>query len=82
MLFLDADSGSFGGTNTTNAFWMHLDPDGKVTDGTTNGPGKSVVIWIYYTGQITDWGSVAAGTRNANAPSAANAATVPPWFSW
>jgi type II secretory pathway pseudopilin PulG len=82
MIFLDADSGSFGGTNTTNAFWMHIDPDGKVTDGTTNGPGKGVVIWVYYNGRITDWGSIDAGTRNANAASPASPSTVPPWFTW
>lgn len=32
---------SFGGSNTTNAIHFVIDPDGRVTDGTTNGPGKS-----------------------------------------
>src|SRR6478609_7639481 len=30
---------SFNGTATTNAIRFKIDPDGRVTDGTTNGPG-------------------------------------------
>ena len=33
---------SFSGTNTTNALRFYVDPDGRQTDATTNGPGKSI----------------------------------------
>ena len=79
---LDDNTGTFGGTNTTNGIWFFIDPDGRVTDGTTNGPGKSIQFWLYFNGRITDEGSLAPGTTNANAPRSANPAYVPSWFSW
>ena len=82
VLYFDRDSGSLGGTNTTNGMWIMIDPDGKITDGTTNGPGKSMNIWIYANGRVADEGSLAAGTRNNNAAQAADPSIVPPWFSW
>lgn len=73
---------SFGGSNTTNAIHFAIDPDGKVTDGTTNGPGKSVSIFIYYNGRLADEGSIAAGTANSSVSYPANPAKVPSWFTW
>jgi type II secretory pathway pseudopilin PulG len=44
---------SFAGTQSTQAIMFQVDPDGKVTDGTTNGPGKSVQFFLYYNGRLT-----------------------------
>jgi prepilin-type N-terminal cleavage/methylation domain-containing protein len=73
---------AFGGTATTNALPIHFDPDGKVTDGTTNGPGKSVSFFLYYNGRIVDRAHVLAGTSNTAATYGAQPNKVPPWFSW
>jgi type II secretory pathway pseudopilin PulG len=77
---------SFGGTATTNAIWFGFDPDGKNTDGTTNGPGKGISIFVYYNGRICTWANVVTGTStNGNGSPVVNAplpANDPPWFSW
>ena len=76
------DNSSFGGTSATNALSFYFDPDGKVTDGTTNGPGKSIIFQIYYNGQV-----VTNGTRDkvycANwGCGGVVLGTDAPWFSW
>lgn len=73
---------SFGGTNTTNALHVHIDPDGKVTDGTTNGPGKASAIFFYYNGRVADEGGIDANTQNNSTTYNPDASAVPPWFSW
>lgn len=76
----------FGGSTTTNTIWFLLDPDGRVTDGTTNGPGKSIALILTYNNRVitpaelatssTDWGCDGTDIVGAN-PGA-----VPPWFNW
>jgi prepilin-type N-terminal cleavage/methylation domain-containing protein len=71
---------------------MHIgfDPDGKVTDGTTGGPGKSVDFWIYSDGRIRTWGTIEPNTSYTNAgvgtscnqTRSASPSKDPPWFSW
>ncbi len=56
---------------TTGGVWFDVDPDGQVTDGTTNGPGKAVQFALRYNGRITTLG-VQSG----------DPAVDPPWFSW
>jgi type II secretory pathway pseudopilin PulG len=73
---------SFGGTNTTNAMHFVIDPDGHVTDSTTDGPGKAISIFIYYNGRLADEGNIAAGTQNSAASYPADPAKVPSWFHW
>lgn len=75
-------SASFGGTATTNGFFFFTDPDGKVTDGTTNGPGKGMSVFIYYNGRMTDEGNLLPGTTSSLSGYSADAAKVPSWFSW
>jgi len=72
---------SFGGTNTTNAVYLHIDPDGSYS-GTTNGPGKALSAFIYYNGRLADEGSIASGTAGSNGSYTANPGKVPTWFSW
>jgi prepilin-type N-terminal cleavage/methylation domain-containing protein len=73
---------SFGGTNYINAMHLHIDPDSQVTDGTTNGPGKSVAIFFYYDGKVMDEGNIVTNTTNNSTTYAATPANVPDWFSW
>ncbi len=73
---------TFGGTATTNAIWCLVDPDGVVTDGTTNGPGHAVVFWIYANGRMATMGTLAAGTTYGGGAVPATPAYDPPWFIW
>ena len=61
---------NFGGTSATNYVWFDVDPDGKVTDGTTNGPGKSIEFCMFYNNRLSTR-DVVSGTNND-----------PPWFNW
>jgi len=73
---------SFGGNSTTNAIFFLTDPDGRVTDGTTNGPGKGMSMFIYYNGRIVDEGNLLTGTASSFTSYTADPAKVPSWFSW
>jgi prepilin-type N-terminal cleavage/methylation domain-containing protein len=73
--------GVFSGTNTTNAIHFYIDPDGQYS-GTTNGPGKSVGMFLYYNGRITTYGTADVGTLYAGGTIVATPAYDPPWFSW
>ena len=57
LILLDS-FGGFGGTASTNAIFFDFDPDGRVTDGTTDGPGKAVnsfSITMAESQPITQW---------------------------
>jgi len=73
----------FGGTSTTHALQVWFDPDGVVTDGTTNGPGKSLAIDLMYNGRVSNYG--ASGNvycSGAACPDNAVPGRDPPWFTW
>lgn len=72
---------AFGGTDTTNSMWFYIDPDGSY-GGTTDGPSKSVGIFLYYNGRIIDQGNLLTGTTNSNLGYTADPGRVPPWFRW
>jgi hypothetical protein len=74
--------GHFGGSGTTNAVWYQIDLDGAVTDGTTNGPGKSVVFALYHSGRLATYGTLAANSTSQSCPIGADATRDPPWFNW
>lgn len=73
---------SFGGTSSTNAIHVHIDPDGVVTDGTTDGPGKSVAVFFYYNGRVVDEGGIDSNTQNNSGSYSPSPSSVPPWFNW
>jgi len=74
---------SFSGTNTTNAIGFLVDPDGGVTDGTTNGPGKSVSFFITYNGRLTTQGQASSGTIYYNGSYVVpDPSQDPPYFQW
>lgn len=73
----------FDGTANNNGIPFMIDPDGRVTDGTTNGPGKSLYFFLYYNGRITDLGNIVPNTSWSTGSNwNPNPAEVPPWFSW
>jgi prepilin-type N-terminal cleavage/methylation domain-containing protein len=80
-----APTSKFNGTNTTNAVYFYLDPDGT-SDNTTNGPGKSVLLWLYADERITSYSYALTNTTTYFAGSnhvyGATAGADPPWFSW
>lgn len=74
---------NFAGTATTNAINFIYDPDGKVTDGTTTGPGKSIAFYLYANGRIVTSANILPGTTNQSGGTyTADASLDPPWFSW
>jgi prepilin-type N-terminal cleavage/methylation domain-containing protein len=78
-----ADPATFGGTASTNAVSFWVDPDGKVTDGTTNGPGKGVLFYLYYDGKVRTRGTLVPNTcDNGQCWATPNPPEDPPWFSW
>jgi prepilin-type N-terminal cleavage/methylation domain-containing protein len=81
MLVFGADAWTFsanpGPQEKDNMILIQFDPDGKQTDGTTNGPGKAVAFTLYYDGGITTQGTGRPGTQYYGQPS-----HDPPWFSW
>lgn len=76
------ETGGFTGTDTTNAIYFYFDPDGKVTDGTTNGPGKSVCFWLYYNGRLSSYSNITPGTVYAGGTANPDPVADPPWFQW
>jgi prepilin-type N-terminal cleavage/methylation domain-containing protein len=74
--------GAFSGTSALNAIYFYYDPDGRVTDGTTNGPGKSVGLWLYYNGRVTSYANIAPNTVYYAGTISPNASMDPPWFTW
>jgi prepilin-type N-terminal cleavage/methylation domain-containing protein len=82
----DGTGNYFGGTSTTNYIYFTIDPDGIDADtGTTNGPGKSVIVVLYYNGRITDGANCKSGDTTYIEGTVYNSwcpFTSPPWFSW
>ena len=73
---------TLSGTNSTNAIEFYFDPNGTYGN-TTNGPDKSIHLFLYYSGRVTSRGAsdpntVAAGVTYASA----NPSYDPSWFSW
>lgn len=73
---------SFAGTASTNTISFFCDPDG-VADGTTNGPGKSVLFLLNYNGLLQTKGQILAGSTDSSGNTySTNANELPSWFSW
>jgi prepilin-type N-terminal cleavage/methylation domain-containing protein len=72
----------FGGSNTTNAIWFDIDPDGAYS-GTTNGSGKAIEFWLYYNGRLSSYATINSNTcHNGSTCVNPNSAYDPSWFSW
>ncbi|HEY9687333.1 MAG TPA: prepilin-type N-terminal cleavage/methylation domain-containing protein [Coleofasciculaceae cyanobacterium] len=73
----------FNGTANNNALWFYVDPDGKY-GGSTTGPSKSVLFFLYFNGRVTTWGTALPNTQNnaGGSPYNPTPAKDPSWFSW
>jgi len=72
---------SFSGSNTTNAIYFKVDPDGRQTDNTTNGPGKAMVVFLQYNGTLHSWGTLSATVQSSASSYSATPANDPIWFT-
>jgi prepilin-type N-terminal cleavage/methylation domain-containing protein len=72
---------TFGGTATTNAIYITIDPDGQYS-GSTTGNGKGIRIFLYYNGRITSNAYILPNTCNSSNCRNPNLNADPPWFTW
>lgn len=72
----------FGGSGTNNAIDFVYDPDGRITDGTTNGPGKSVRIILFRNGRVTSSGQYGGTICRTGGCTDTSTEVDPPWFRW
>jgi len=85
MLWNGTTNVDFGGTSSLNAIYFLVDPDGKYS-GTTNGPGKSLKIYLYTSGRVATWASINNSTVTHEwgnyYTTNPDATRDPTWFSW
>jgi prepilin-type N-terminal cleavage/methylation domain-containing protein len=71
------------GTASPYAMTFFYDPDGVRTGVNTDGPGKTIVLYLYANGRITSWGQCLSGTiEGNNSTRNPDPANDPSWFSW
>lgn len=70
----------FNGTNSTNAITWLIDPDGVKTDNTTNGPGKSLVLFLQYDGSVRVYSNLPAPVTTSSTTYSATTTQDPVWF--
>jgi len=74
---------AFSGTSSLHAVTAGcIDPDGRVTDGTTNGPGKCLDLVLYANGRLSTYGEMSPGTIFWWGIDNPASAEIPPWFNW
>ncbi len=72
---------SFGGTGTTNAIFINVDPD-AVYSGSQTGDSKSVRFYLYYNGMVRTKGDIITNTCNNSSCYNPSSSHNPSWFSW
>ena len=73
---------NFNATAATNAMFWGLDPDGKYS-GSTTGPGKTIIFWLYTNGRLRTYGTLEPNTYfDGGGPYVPVPSLDPPWFSW
>lgn len=73
---------NFYGTSSTNSIFYFFDPDGVQTDlSTTNGPGKAMVTWLQYDGEVHSWGTLPANINYMGSIFSASPQYDPNWFT-
>jgi prepilin-type N-terminal cleavage/methylation domain-containing protein len=76
------NSSTLAGTASTNALEFYFDPNGTYGN-TTDGPDKSLQMFVYYGGRVTTRGTAAANTVAAGFTyTSPNPSYDPSWFSW
>ncbi len=81
VIWTDASTDSFGGTNSTNAIEFYVDPDG-VYGNSTSGNSKSAQLYLYYTGRVTSRAYINSGTVVEATSKNPSGTYEPSWFSW
>lgn len=77
------DGESFGALTAGRAIIFQVDPDGRVTDGTTDGPGHTIELYLYATnGRIATRGEIDNPTVSSGGSRGPVPAYISPWFSW
>jgi prepilin-type N-terminal cleavage/methylation domain-containing protein len=74
-------STTFAGTSATNAIYYYIDPDG-VDGGSTTGPSKALVMFLYFNGKTTNYGNILPGTTSSYGVHTVCPGCDPTWFSW
>ncbi len=82
VAFGNSPAFSFAGSNTTNAIFFMYDPDGRITDGTTNGAGKSAIFILFRNGRVTSAGQYAGTYCQSSGCRVSSADQDPPWLKW
>ena len=67
----------FNNTDSTNAVYMLLDPDGKQTN-----KKDSLTLFLYYDGKIRTWTSAAQNSYCSDGGIGPDPTGDPAWFSW
>ncbi len=73
---------TFGGTANNNSVYLFIDPDGILTTNTTNGPGKSVEVHLFYNGRPATRGTLPFTAVSSDFARSLNTSVEPSWFSW
>lgn len=77
------DPESFGQLAPDYAIIFQVDPDGQLTDNTTNNNGKLTELYLYATnGRIATRGEITDQTYTSFTGRSPVPAYVSPWFSW
>lgn len=78
-LFFTGSDRDFNGTDSTNALTALYDPDGEYS-GSTSGPGKAILIFVYYNGKVKTWCCVDPNTTNSWATYNPDTNKSPEWW--
>ncbi|MBL8031856.1 MAG: hypothetical protein JNK33_06085 [Candidatus Doudnabacteria bacterium] len=88
-VLLGWSANSFGGTASTNAIVLVLDPDASRSTSNSTTPGKSVGLILYFNEAITSYATSKSGAitnnRFNNNPAGLSAVGTlqdPDWLSW
>ncbi|MGE0200204.1 MAG: type II secretion system protein [Candidatus Melainabacteria bacterium] len=74
---------SMGGTNTNNALFIQIDPNGRLdVNSLADGPGKGVEIRLFYNGRVTSVENIPPNTCDSWACNGPVANGDPSWFTW
>ncbi|WP_373533157.1 type II secretion system protein [Vampirovibrio sp.] len=77
------DDESFGQVAPGYAVIFQVDPDGVLTDNTTNNNGKMIELYLYATnGRVATRGEITNPTYSNATSRTPDSVYIPPWFSW
>jgi prepilin-type N-terminal cleavage/methylation domain-containing protein len=71
----------FNGSSTTNAVMLQFDPDGTANESTTNGPGSSLKMVLYYDGTVKSRGTIFSDTVSGSVTYQPGSSYDPVWFT-